>query len=175
MKKLLIVVDFQNDFVDGALGFDGAENLDETIAEKIALRRKEGWNVAFTFDTHSDDYLSTQEGKNLPVAHCIKGTPGHELYGKVAKSVLKKDKLFYKPGFGSGELFEYLKNSEYEEVELAGLVSNICVLSNAVIAKTALPEAVITVDAKATDSFNKYLNEKAFDIMEGIQINVINR
>ncbi len=175
MKKLLIVVDFQNDFVNGALGFEGAEKLDDVIAEKIAVRRKEGWNVAFTFDTHFDDYLSTQEGKNLPIKHCIKGTEGHELYGKCAEAVSEKDKLFYKPTFGSSELFEYLKTSDYAEVELAGLVSNICVLSNAVIAKTALPEAIITVDAKATDSFNKDLNEKAFDIMEGIQIKVVNR
>lgn len=175
MKKLLIVVDFQNDFVNGALGFAGAENLDEIIAEKIKQYRKNKWDVAFTLDTHSEDYLSTQEGKNLPVKHCIKGTFGHELYGKCAESVLNTDRLFYKPGFGSSELLEYLKNSEYEEVELAGLVSNICILSNAVIAKTALPEALITVDAKATDSFNKDLNEKALDIMEGIQIKVINR
>ena len=81
MKKALIVVDYQNDFVNGALGFEGAEKLDDIICEKIQQYRKEGGHIIFTFDTHEANYLNTMEGKNLPVEHCIKGTEGHKLYG----------------------------------------------------------------------------------------------
>ena len=175
MKKLLIVVDYQIDFVDGALGFEGAEKLDERIADKINSYRSQGWDIAYTFDTHEENYLSTQEGKNLPVEHCIKGGEGHKLYGLTADTIKDTDKVFYKPTFGSGELYEYLKDTDYEQIELVGLVSNICVISNAVIAKTALPEAVITVDASCTDSFDKELNEKVLDVMAGLQMNVVNR
>ena len=87
MKRLLMVVDYQNDFVDGALGFPGAEKLEKPIADKIAAYREAGDEVAFTFDTHRRDYLDTQEGKNLPVAHCVEGTPGHDLYGQVADAI----------------------------------------------------------------------------------------
>ncbi len=175
MNKLLLIIDFQNDFVDGSLGFDGAEKLDSVIAEKIMFYRENNWDVAFTFDTHNEDYLSTLEGKNLPVEHCIKGTFGHNLYGKCATLIQPNDKLFFKPTFGSGELYEYLKDKDYEEIEIVGLVSNICVISNAIISKTALPEASIIVDAACTDSFDKILNEKALDVMEGLQIKVLNR
>lgn len=175
MNKLLIVVDYQNDFVDGALGFDGAEKLDEQIAEKINAYRKQGYEIAFTFDTHEKNYLDTQEGRNLPIEHCIKGQNGHMLYGKTAQAQNENDKVFYKPTFGSGELYEYLKDKSYEEIELVGLVSNICVVSNAIIAKTAQPEAVITIDANCTDSFDKELNEKVLDVMAGLQMNIINR
>ena len=88
MKRLLVVVDYQNDFVDGALGFPGAEKLEKPIADKIAAYREAGDEVAFTFDTHRRNYLDTQEGKNLPVAHCVEGTPGHDLYGQVANGSL---------------------------------------------------------------------------------------
>ena len=175
MKKLLIVVDYQNDFVNGALGFEGAELLDEKIAAKVNAYRGKGWDVAYTFDTHESDYLQTQEGKNLPVEHCITGAEGHKLYGLTAQTIKDSDKVFYKPTFGSGELYEYLKTTDYEEIELVGLVSNICVVSNAVISKTALPEALITIDAQCTDSFDKELNEKVLDVMAGLQMNVINR
>lgn len=175
MKKLLIVVDYQNDFATGALGFEGAIDLDEKIASKINEYRNCGYDIAYTFDTHNENYLNTQEGRNLPIEHCILGTSGHKLCPLTAETLHDTDKIFYKPTFGSGELYEYLKNTDYEEIELVGLVSNICVISNAIIAKTALPEAVITVDASCTDSFDKALNEKALDVMSGLQIKVINR
>lgn len=172
MKKALIVVDYQNDFVCGALGFDGAERLEDIICEKIEQYKKEG-DVIFTFDTHEDDYLNTQEGKNLPVKHCIKGTDGHGLYGKVAKKVDFDSYIFDKPTFGSLELACFLKEKNYDVVELCGLVSSICVLSNAVLAKAALPESQIIVDSKATDSFDKEMNEKTFDILKNLHITVL--
>ena len=145
MKKLLIVVDYQNDFVDGALGFEGANKLDEVIANKIKDYKKNNYDVIFTFDTHDEDYMQTEEGNNLPVKHCIKGTIGHELYGKVKKCFDKdRDVYFEKPTFPSLELANYLKDKEYEEIELCGLVSNICVLSNVVMVKSALPLSIVS-------------------------------
>lgn len=173
--KLLIVVDFQNDFVTGSLGFEKATLLDSIIASKIDKYHQEGNDVIFTFDTHYDDYLETQEGKKLPVKHCIKGTIGHNLYGETAKRLTEKDKIIEKEVFGSSELGLYLKDNFYEEIELVGLVSNICVISNAVIARTFSKESRIIVDASATSCFDEELNKKALDVMEGLQIEVINR
>lgn len=175
MKKILIVVDYQNDFVTGSLGFDRAVSLEKPIAEKIRLYRKNGWEIAFTMDTHGEDYLMTQEGKNLPVPHCIENTDGWRLYGSIADLCKADDKKFVKHAFGSMELADYLEQKRYDRIELVGLVSNICVISNAVLAKAALPEAEITVDAFCTASNEESINQKALDIMEGLQINIYNR
>lgn len=175
MKKLLVVVDYQNDFVDGALGFPGAPTLDRAIAEKIAAFRAEGGDVIFTLDTHTAAYSDTQEGHKLPVPHCISGTCGWELYGETGRARQPHDLVFEKPTFPSLALGEWLKGQSYEYIELVGLVSNICVLSNAVVAKAALPEAEIAVDAACTASFNSDLHEKAMDVLEGLQITVKNR
>ena len=173
MKKLLIVVDYQNDFVSGSLGFPKAAELEAAIASKILQYRESGGDVAFTFDTHGEDYLSTQEGKNLPVTHCVRGTGGWELYGRIAGLMKEGDRRFLKPAFGSGELFDYLRSSDYESIELAGVVSNICVISNAVLAKTALPEAVVTVDSACVASNDESLNEAALKVMAGLQIVIL--
>lgn len=185
MSRLLIVVDYQVDFVDGALGFAGAEKLAQPIANKISEYRKRGDDVVFTFDTHGSDYLSTQEGRNLPVEHCIENTPGHKLYGAVASELLDSDKVFFKPVFGSVELFDWLRSAQraadeagalpFEEIELVGLVSNICVVANAVLVKTACSDVPVTVDAACTGSFDARLNEAALDTMESLQIKVANR
>ena len=171
--KLLIVVDYQNDFVDGALGFAGAEKLDEIIAQKIKEYHKNNDEVIFTLDTHYKNYSESLEGKYLPVPHCIKDTEGHKLYGKTANSIGKNDKVFEKLTFPSLELAVYLKDKAYECVEIVGLVSNICVLSNAIMVKSALPDTEIIVDANYTDSFDRSLHNKCLDIMEGLHIKVI--
>lgn len=170
--NLLIVVDYQKDFVDGALGFAGAELLDGPIAGHINARRGEGWDILFTFDTHAPEYLTTQEGKRLPVEHCIAGTPGHGLYGEVGKARWPEDKCIEKPALGSRELMGYLAEREYEEIELCGLVSHMCVLSNAVICKAALPEARVAVKERLAASFDPELHQKAMDVLRGIQIDV---
>lgn len=185
MKRLLIVVDYQNDFVDGALGFEGAELLDERIASKIDEYREAGDTICFTLDTHHKDYLSTQEGQNLPVPHCIEGSDGHELYGQVAERLHEADEVFMKPTFGSSALFERLANRQavatgvgtlpFKSIELVGLVSNMCVLSNAIIARTACPDVPIIVDASCTAAPDPAMNEKALDVLEGLQITVTNR
>ena len=175
MNRLLIVVDYQVDFVDGTLGFPGAEALAGPIAQRIQEYRENGDDVVFTFDTHDIDYLETQEGRKLPIAHCIRDTEGWDLYGAVAEAAREEDEFFCKPTFPSLELGQWLEECEYAQVELCGLVSHICVLSNAVIAKAALPEAEIVVDAALTASYDPVLHEKALDVLEGLQVTVLNR
>lgn len=173
--KCLIVVDYQVDFVTEALGFEQAVQLEDKISEKISEYRAQGGEIIFTFDTHYDNYMQTQEGRNLPIPHCIDGTDGHKLYGKVASAKIDADKCIYKHTFGSDELMDYLRGKNYESIELVGVVSNICVISNAVIAKTALPEVPIIVDAACTAGNDHSLHNAALDVMQGLQINVINR
>ena len=176
MKKLLLVVDYQKDFVDGALGFPGAEKLDGPIAQKIAQYRAAGDDVAFTLDTHQADYLNTQEGRKLPVTHCVRGTEGWGLYGETAKAKQDGDTVIEKPAFPSLELGNWLREKGYDQIEVVGLVSYICVISNAIVAKAALPEAEIIVDAACTGGPDPTLHEKCLDLMsQGLQITVVNR
>lgn len=175
MKRCLIVVDYQNDFVSGSLGFPGAVRLDARIAEKIEAYRAAGDIIVFTLDTHRADYLDTQEGKHLPVPHCIRDTEGHQLYGRVATLAQAADQRFIKYTFGSDDLYAYLKAAAFAGIELAGVVSNICVLSNAVLAKTAQPETPILVDGRCVASNDDHLNEAALDVMESLQIEVAHR
>lgn len=172
MKKCLIVVDYQVDFVCGSLGFEKAKELDERIAQKIEKYRNENGEVIFTFDTHKEDYLNTQEGKKLPVPHCILGTDGHKLYGKTALTKKENDKCFFKECFGSAELFDYLRENSFDSIELCGVVSNICVISNAVLAKTAQPETKIVVDSSCIASNDNELNEAVINVMKSLQIEV---
>lgn len=171
MKRLLVVVDFQMDFVDGALGFPSAKALEKSICEKIEQYKSSGDDVVYTLDTHNEKYLQSQEGRKLSVAHCLEGTQGHRLYGKTAE-LLADARFFTKPTFGSDRLYEFLRKSDYDSIEFVGLVSNICVLSNAVLAKTALPEAEIIVDAGCTASFDEQLHLKTLDVLEGLQVSV---
>lgn len=173
--KCLIVVDYQVDFVVGALGFYKAVALEDKIAEKISEYRASGGEIIFTFDTHRDNYMQTQEGRKLPIPHCIDGTEGHKLYGRIAAAKSNADKCIYKHTFGSDELMDYLRGRHYDSIELVGVVSNICVLSNAIIAKTALPEVPVIVDAACTASNDDSLHNAAMDVMQELQINVINR
>ena len=177
MNRYLFVIDYQNDFVDGALGFPGAEKLDDKIAAKI--RSYGPGKVLFTRDTHFENYLQTREGKNLPVVHCIKGTPGWEVYGETAKALAEVnaqaiDKLVFGMDVTDPATAAVLPESA-DEIELVGLVSNICVVSNAVVLQSKYPEATIIVDAACTDSFDKSLNEKVLDVLAGFQVKVINR
>lgn len=175
MKKLLIVVDYQNDFVDGSLGFGKAVALDGVIAKKIREYRESGDTVAFTFDTHESNYLETQEGEKLPVPHCIERTEGWALFGETAEMKRDSDPIFLKETFGSSSLFNWLREDPFDVIELCGLVLNICVISNAVLAKTAQPEAEIVVDAKATASADDKIYEETLDVLEGLQVSILNR
>ncbi len=173
MKKCLIIVDYQVDFVTGSLGFEKAKLLDEKICNKILEYRKNNDEIIFTLDTHGNDYYNTYEGIHLPVSHCIKGTDGHKLYGKTGKMAKKEDKHFYKTCFGSAELYEYLRHNEYKSIELCGVVTNICVISNAILAKTAQPEIDIFVDSSCTASNDDKLNNEALNVMRSLHIKII--
>lgn len=175
MKKALIIVDYQNDFVSGSLGFPAAPSLEENICKKAEIYQKNGDDILFTFDTHDSDYLKTEEGKNLPITHCLRASKGWQLYGKVSDYCNGSTKSFEKNTFPSLELGNYLKQQKYDAIELVGLVSNICVLSNAVIAKAALPNAHIIVDAACTAGADPILHEKALDILEGLHVEVTHR
>ena len=173
MNRLLVVVDYQNDFVDGALGFKGAELISHNIAELIKEFRNKGDEVVFTYDTHDEDYLKTVEGKNLPVPHCFKGSDGWQLYPEI-NALLGDAKVFYKPGFGSKELGDYIASKNYDEIYLVGLVSDICVFSNAIVAKaSASPYAKIKIVRNATSSFDLEMQEKSFDVLKHLHIEII--
>lgn len=177
MSAYLFVIDYQNDFVDGALGFPGAEKLDEGIAAKVRQYGK--GRVLFTRDTHFENYLSTREGKNLPVVHCVKDTLGWQVYGETAKALEEVeaagiDKLVFGMDVTDPATASVLPE-QADQIELVGLVSNICVVSNAVVLQSRYPEATIVVDAVCTDSFDKNLHQKVLDVLEGLQVKVINR
>ena len=149
-RKFLIVVDMQKDFIDGALGTQEAQAMVPAAAARIRECKAAGYTLIATLDTHEEDYMETREGKNLPVPHCIKGSEGHKLYGKIARVSKFASAVFEKGTFGSDALFEYILDGKYDQIELCGLLSNTGVLSNTVIAKTAAPYAKIIVDANCT-------------------------
>lgn len=177
MQAYLFVIDYQNDFVDGALGFPGAEKLDEKIAQKI--RQYGPGRVLFTRDTHGADYLQTREGRHLPVAHCLKGSQGWQVYGETAKALDEvQAKAIDKRVFGldvTDPATAAVLPEQADQIELVGLVSNICVVSNAAVLQSRYPEAQILVDARCTGSFDKGLHEKVLDVLEGLQVKVLGR
>lgn len=173
MKKLLVVVDYQNDFVNGALGNEMAQAIDTAIVNKIKDYRQQNADVCFTYDTHQHDYMDTTEGKYLPVPHCIKDTQGWQLYGQVAKEKMQGDLCFEKTTFGSKDLFHFLENSDYTHIELCGVVSNICVISNAVIARAALPDAHVIVDRSCVASGDSAAQQACFEVMQTLQVQLL--
>ena len=175
MKKLLVVVDYQNDFVSGALGFEGAEKLEEGIVKKIQEFKKNGDFVCFTMDTHENDYLKTTEGDYLPVPHCIKGTEGWQLTCKVEK---EKEYLpvFEKGTFPSLTLGNYISGLApiVDEIYICGLVSDMCVFSNAIIAKAAANKnCKVKVISSLTSSCNLEMQEKSFEMLKHLHIEVV--
>ena len=174
MRKILIVVDMQKDFVDGALGTKEAIAIVPAVVDKI--KEYDSGNIFVTRDTHQKDYLSTREGRNLPVEHCIEGSPGWELDATVAES-LKGAVIVNKPTFGSTELMDIIKGiSEKEEIsiELIGLCTDICVVSNALLLKAAMPEVEISVDASCCAGVTPEKHLAALETMRSCQIYVVN-
>jgi len=173
MKKLLIVVDMQKDFVDGALGTNEAVAIVDNVVNKI--ENFDG-DIIVTYDTHATNYMETQEGKNLPVCHCIKGTDGWKLDAKVQAAVDKKNcKIIEKPTFGSTELPEYIKsnyNPEETEIELIGLCTDICVVSNALLLKANFLETKVSVDASCCAGVTPQSHNAALTTMKMCQVTV---
>lgn len=174
MKKFLVVVDMQKDFVDGSLGSKEAVAIVPKVAEKIENFQGE---IIVTYDTHFEDYLLTAEGKKLPVKHCIKGTDGWELSEKVAKALEKRE---YTPvsklTFGSVNLPDIIKEKAEEEdfeVELLGLCTDICVVSNALILKANFPEKKISVIESCCAGVTPDTHKSAISVMRMCQIDII--
>ena len=167
--NVLIVIDMQNDFIDGALGTKEAEAIVPRVVEKI--RNFDGMVLA-TRDTHEADYLQTQEGKNLPVEHCIRGTNGWELRPEIQDLISAE--VMDKPTFGSRKLAEFLKKQETEidSITLVGLCTDICVISNALILRAAFPNAKITVDARCCAGVTEETHLAALTAMKCCQIDV---
>ena len=169
--KLLIVIDMQNDFIDGALGTAEAVKIVPAVADKLAARRSEGWKVLFTRDTHGADYQDTQEGRRLSVPHCIWGTEGWQITSSLE---VGEAALVDKPTFGSLDLAEAAANlGEPEEIELVGLCTDICVISNAMILKARFPEARVLVDAACCAGVTPESHENALKAMGVCQVDVI--
>lgn len=146
LQKALVVVDVQNDFIFGILGSEQAREALTHIRNKIETRRNEGYRIIFTRDTHDTDYLETQEGKKLPLIHCVRGTDGWQIVDGLFQDT---DVIVDKNTFGSIEVADYQLSdldTEAGEVELVGVCTDICVVANAVLLKTAFPEAVVKVD-----------------------------
>ena len=172
--KYLVVIDMQNDFVSGSLGSAEAAAILPALEEKI--RNFDG-EVFFTRDTHSEGYLSTQEGKNLPVVHCVKGSEGWEIVPELEKlREANTMPAFDKPTFGSvalAEAFSELsKKEEIEEIELCGVCTDICVISNAMLIKAFLPEVPVSVDAACCAGTSPEAHENALNAMKMCQITV---
>ena len=169
--KALIVVDMQNDFIDGALGTSEAQAIVPKVTEKIAAF---DGAVICTRDTHGETYLDTLEGKNLPVAHCIRGTQGHQIHPDVSEACEAKHAVILdKPSFGSPELAAYLKEhgaDGYESIELIGLCTDICVISNALLLKAYFPETPVVVDASCCAGVTPESHENALSAMRMCQV-----
>ena len=165
MKKTLIVIDMQNDFIDMALGTKEAVAIVPKVNEKIESYAKNGDEIIYTRDTHAENYLDTPEGKKLPVPHCIKGTKGWEIANGL---YVEGSKVIDKPNFGWPNWTE----EDLEEVELIGLCTDICVVSNALIIKAAFPNAVVKVDKACCAGVTPESHEAALITMKMCQIDV---
>lgn len=173
MKKVLIVVDMQKDFVDGALGSPEAVAIVPSVAEKI---RSFDGEIFVTYDTHSENYAETAEGRKLPVPHCIKGTEGWELDNIVSFALQGKSYVkVEKPSFGSLDLPQLISSRIGEEfsLEIIGLCTDICVVSNAIILKANFPENEISVIADCCAGVSVESHNAALQTMRSCQINVI--
>jgi nicotinamidase-related amidase len=181
--KVLVVVDMQNDFIDGSLGTPEAVAVTEKIVKRIEDSVDE--LILFTKDTHQDDYLETPEGRKLPVVHCIEGTSGWETNDRILQAwrnkantiVLPelKDNTFTKDVFGSVDLVDFLKTypEQIEEIELMGVCTDICVVSNAIMLKNTLPKVKITVNAGCCAGVTPTSHQEALNVMNMCQIDVI--
>ena len=167
--KILVVVDMQNDFIDGALGTSEAVAIVPYV--KQVIESFEG-KVFFTRDTHFDDYMNTQEGKNLPVPHCIKGSDGWQIRPELDS--LRKTEAIDKVTFGSSALVDLLKKEkDIEEITFIGLCTDICVISNVAVVKAFFPEIPISVDAKACAGVTPQSHRTALEAMKAIQVKII--
>ena len=170
MRKLLVVVDMQNDFIDGSLGTKEAEAIVDNVVKVIGTYDPK--DIFATRDTHPENYLETQEGRNLPVVHCVKDTYGWQIRDEIADA-MSEAKIVDKPTFGSTDLADilYARNDKKEiEIELVGLCTDICVVSNALLLKAKMPEVKISVDSSCCAGVTPETHKAALDTMKMCQI-----
>lgn len=173
MAKALIVIDMQNDFVRGELGTDEARAMLPRLVKKLEAIVEEGAvDLIFTQDTHADNYLETQEGRNLPVKHCIKKTTGWQIVPELQKFIPRAKAVVEKKAFGSTRLPSLIK--PYEVIEFAGVCTDICVISNALLIKAFYPEQRVQIDAACCAGSTPEAHQKALDVMKNCQCRIIN-
>ena len=170
MKRLLVVVDMQRDFIDGSLGTGEAVAIVPKVKRKIEEYVADGQEVVFTMDTHFEDYLDTQEGRKLPVKHCVKGTDGWRLCEELEGF---EGRRFEKSAFGSVECGRYAALGGYDRVELAGLCTDICVNSNAMVIKAMAPELPVMVDGECCAGVTPESHRNALEAMKMCQVEVL--
>ena len=163
MKELLLIIDMQNDFIDGSLGTKEAQAIVPLVAMRAAAAR----HIIFTQDTHGEDYLTTQEGKKLPVRHCIKPEQGWEICAELQPYV-NAHNVLEKPTFGCTKLVQVVE--DYDKITLTGLCTDICVISNALLLKAAMPEVVIKVDPTCCAGVTPEKHKAALAVMSSCQI-----
>ena len=169
--KILIVIDMQNDFIDGALGTPEAAAIVPAVAEKIRQYREAGNQIVFTRDTHGEEYLDTQEGQNLPVPHCIEGSFGWEISAQLP---VENARIINKPTFGSLELADYVASFDrIDSIELVGLCTDICVISNALCLKSRLWETPIGVWKSCCAGVTPESHDNALSAMTMCQIDIL--
>lgn len=175
MSKILVVIDMQNDFTTGALYNEDAIKVIPYIKERLEKAKEVGEEIIFTRDTHQQDYMETVEGQNLPVVHCIEGTKGHEIVDEL-KEFVNEELMFDKGTFGSTELCDYFRNyeGEIESIEFVGVCTDICVISNVMLAKAARPNTRIIVDAAGCAGVTKESHGTALSAMKACHIEVVN-
>lgn len=170
MRKVIVVIDMQNDFIDGALGTKEAQVMLPHLVAK--LEREKDALLIFTQDTHSKNYMETQEGRNLPMPHCIKPEKGWEIAPSLQPFVKKAAAVIEKPAFGSLELPKAVAKLQPDEVELVGLCTDICVISNAMILKAAFPELPVAVDASCCAGVTPASHDNALQAMKMCQVDI---
>ena len=176
MKKILIVVDMQNDFIDGVLGSEEAKTIVPKVKEKISEYQKNNNSIVFTRDTHDENYLRTAEGKKLPIEHCIFGTHGWNIGLKVVPDnyeIIDKTTFGYKKWESKLDKYMYGYYPNDIQIELCGLDSDICVITNALIIKTLYPDVEVTVDASCCAGSTPEKHKAAFEVMKSCHINVV--
>ena len=179
MKKILMIVDYQNDFVTGALGFKEAKELDDKIVARVKQAHENGEMIICTLDTHFTNYLETQEGRKLPVVHCQVFTNGWDIHGETCRALqdtrYPAATYLEKNTFGAIGLQNILKGvtDKNVQIEICGVVTNMCVISNAVMAKSILPEAEIIINSELCAGPDEYLHKAALDVMRSMQMTII--
>ena len=172
MKKLLVVIDMQNDFLTGVLGSETASSILPNVINKIKQYKNTGDTIVFTKDTHSDNYLQTKEGENLPIPHCMYESKGWEFPDELLPHT--KDCLcFFKPSFGSTALGEFVKETHFDQIEVIGVCTDICVITNTLLLKSFSPESEIIVDSSCCAGVTKEHHNIALEAMKQCHITIL--